>query len=256
MAFLTLFRVSTGDNWNGIMKVLFLNFPQTWNYLKLHERRHCLWSKIWACFSEKNVDAPHTTGQLTVQTSRHKERKIYDICSFWVVEFGLLRNRIYCFNKREKICMLRAGRMYLIFSYSEQHLLLLDKQRIAAYRPYYFWISLYMLYFNNCWIISVPFSSFPRTHCGSVVLWIATASPTFPSSLLSTLSPSCSLLSSYLSMWSWPSSWSTWRTATRRLSWRRWRRKQRWERRRKPANASLQHLWAETWCRTWKHLRR
>lgn len=25
MAFLTLFRVSTGDNWNGIMKVIFLS---------------------------------------------------------------------------------------------------------------------------------------------------------------------------------------------------------------------------------------
>lgn len=122
--------------------------------------------------------------------------------------------------------------------------------------PYYFWISLFLLDFNNCSIISVPFSSFSRTHCGSVALWIATASPTFPLSLLSTLSPSCSLLSSYLSMWSWPSSWNTWRTATRRPSWRRWRRKQRWERRRRPANASLRHLWVETWGRTWKHLRR
>jgi len=28
MAFLTLFRVSTGDNWNGIMKVCSLSIPQ------------------------------------------------------------------------------------------------------------------------------------------------------------------------------------------------------------------------------------
>lgn len=43
MAFLTLFRVSTGDNWSGIMKVVFLFFPSAPQELL----RGCADDKSW-----------------------------------------------------------------------------------------------------------------------------------------------------------------------------------------------------------------
>lgn len=235
MAFLTLFRVSTGDNWNGIMKVIFLKFPPNIGIISN------FMNTVIVCGKRSR----HATGQL-----------LYILfCIFRLVHLGMRRSRIYCFNKREKTCMLRVRSCFWSFHIQNNTSFCWQSKELQHTVPH-FWISPHRLYFNHCWLISVPFSSFSRTHCGSVALWTATASPTFPSSPLSTLSPSCSQLSSCLSMWSWPSSWSTWRTATRRRSWRRWRRKQRWERRRRPANASLRHLWVETWGRTWKHLRR
>ena len=48
IAWLTLFRVSTGDNWNGIMKVLFDSF---WNFeINSPGRAYALW-RCHKCFS-------------------------------------------------------------------------------------------------------------------------------------------------------------------------------------------------------------
>jgi len=45
MAFLTLFRVATGDNWNGIMKVTFLMLSKI-----------CQFSLDWLAVVFRNVD--------------------------------------------------------------------------------------------------------------------------------------------------------------------------------------------------------